>query len=131
MKRKNTKTIEDVAIRYIIEYLKKVEKIKNPKIVKRGVDIIAGKRWIEVKGCLKKETNIRIVPQALDYIAEQGKLKDFFIYYVYDIASKNPKLMIFDYTTFKKHKVIEIKYIIQPFKIYKNTGEPEIISLKK
>jgi len=125
-----TKSVEDIAIKYIVRYLKKNERVKNPRIVKRGVDIVAGNRWIEAKGCLRKETNIRIVPQALDCVAEQGKLKDFFIYYVYDIASGYPKLIIFDYETFKKHKIIEVKYIIQPFKIIRETGKPQIISLK-
>jgi len=124
-----TKSIEDITINYIVKYLKEHKKIKNPRIVKRGVDIIAGKRWIEAKGCLKKETNIRIVPQAIDYVAEQGRLRDFYIYYVFDIASGHPKLVIFDYKTFKKHKIIEIKYIIQPFKIIKEVGKPKIINL--
>ena len=39
--------------------------------------------------------------------------------------------MIFDYNTFKKHKVAEIKWIIQPFKIKRDTGKPEIINLPK
>lgn len=127
-KQKNTKSIEDRAIWYIVNYLKKHEGIKNPKVIKRGVDIIAGKRWIEAKGSLKKETNIRVVPQALEYVAERGKLKDFFIYFVYNMAS-HPKLMIFDYLTFKKYKIPEIKYIIQPFRIQKETQKPKSINL--
>ena len=132
MKRKETtKTIEDKAINHIVRYLKKHKKIKKKdiKVVKRGIDIIAGDFWIEAKGCNKKETNIRVTPQSLDYVAEQGKLKNYFIYYVYSM-NKNPKLLIFNYQTFKKHRHIEIKYIIQPSKIRKETGKPEIIDLK-
>lgn len=127
-KRINTKTIEDRAITHIVQYFKK-SGVKKIRIQKQGVDIIAGKAWIEAKGCLKKETNIRVVPQALNYVKKHGKLKDFYIYYVYDIASKKPKLMIFDYNTFKKYKIVEIKYIIQPFKIKRETGSPQIIKL--
>ena len=129
--KETTKTIEDKAINHIVRYLKKHKKIKEKdiKIVKSGVDIIAGDLWIEAKGCNKKETNIRVTPQSLDYIAGQGKLKNYFIYYVYSM-NKDPKLLIFDYQTFKKHRHIEIKYIIQPSKIRKETGKPEIIDLK-
>lgn len=125
----NTKNIEDLAIQYVVEYLKKIKKYKKIRIIKKGVDLIADKDWIEVKGCLRKESNIRIVPQAIDYVAEAGKLKDFYIYYVYGLSSQRPKLTIFDYKTFKKYKVIEIKYIIQPFKIIRETGKPEVIGL--
>jgi hypothetical protein len=47
--------------------------------------------------------------QALKSIREAGKLKQgsFYIFYVFDIGSGNPKLMIFDYNDFKKHKVAE------------------------
>ncbi len=130
--KETTKTIEDKAINHIVRYLKKHKKIrkKDIKIVKRGIDIIAGDLWIEAKGCNKTETNIRITPQSLDYVAEQGKLKNYFIYYVYDMKSKNPKLLILNYKTFKKHRHIEIKYIIQPAKIRRETGKPEIIDLK-
>ncbi len=129
--RKNTKVIEDQAINLIVSYLIKKEgiSIKNIQIIKRGVDIIAGRKWIEAKGCLKRETNIRVVSQALEYVKKNGKLNDFYIYYVYDIASGKPKLMIFDYATFEKRKVKEIKYIIQPFKIHRDTGNPKVINL--
>ncbi len=128
--KESTKKIEDKAIEYIIGYLKKYEKVKDGdiKIVKKGIDIIAGDRWIEAKGCNKKETNIRVTPQSLDYVAEQGKLRNYFIYYVYDM-NESPKLLIFDYKTFKKHRHIEIKYIIQPSKIRRETGKPKIINL--
>jgi hypothetical protein len=67
-----------------------------------------------------------MVPQALDSIAELGGLKkdSFFIYYVYNIAEK-AELMIFDYPTFKKHKIAEIKWLIQPQQILKTTGKPQ------
>jgi hypothetical protein len=45
------------------------------------------------------------------------------------MASENPKLMIFDYDTFEKHKIPETKWIIQPFKIRRETGKPEEIQL--
>lgn len=128
MASQNTKNIEDQGIKYIVLYLKK-KGVKNIQIKKRGIDIIAGRKWIEAKSCLKKETNIRMVPQALNYVKKNGKLNNFYIYYVYDIASRKPKLMIFDYVTFRRYKIKEIKYIIQPFKIYRGTGKPKIINL--
>jgi len=122
---KGTKNIEDKAKDYIVKYLKEHDGIKDDDIkrkLKKGADIKIFKngkciKWIEAKGCNKKETNIRITPQSLFTIAEEGGLKNYFIYFVYEMNSKKPKLVIFDYETFKKHKIIEIKYIIQPSKI--------------
>jgi hypothetical protein len=108
-------------------------KSEKPETRKHGADIISNGKYIEVKGCLKKETNIRMTQQALESICEAGKLRQgsFYIFYVFDIGSGNPKLMIFDYNDFKKHKVAEIKWIIQPFKIKRDTGKPDIIDLPK
>ena len=128
MERKSTKSIEKKAIDYIIKYLQEREGIKNtdikPQKSRNGADIKIFKngkciKWIEAKGCNKKETNIRITPQSLFTVAEEGGLKqgNYFIYSVYKMNSKKPELVIFDYETFKKHKIVEIKYIIQPSKI--------------
>jgi hypothetical protein len=83
-----------------------------------------------VKGCMKWETNIRMTQQALDSIAEEGKLKQgsFYIYYVYDMSTENPKLMIIDYNIFKVNKLPEIKWIIQPKQLKE---KPQSIPLKK
>jgi hypothetical protein len=123
--------IGDKAVKYVMEYLR--SQGEEPERQKRGPDIISNGKYIDVKGCLRKGTNARMAPQALDAIAEAGKLKQgsFYIYYVFDIASGNPKLMIFDYNNFKKHKVPEIKWLIQPHRIKRETGKPDIIDLPK
>lgn len=126
IEKEGTKNIENKAIKHILKYLKEREGFsdKDIKVLgsRKGADIKISQngkyiRWIEAKGCDRKETNIRITPQSLFTIAEEGGLKNYFIYSVYEMNSKNPKLVIFDYETFKKHKIVEIKYIIQPSKI--------------
>lgn len=128
-RKSSTKEIEEVSIKYVMKHLK--QKGEKPERGKKGVDIISGEKYIEVKGSMKREPNIRMVSQALKYVEKHNKLKQnsFFIYYVFDMASGNPKLMIFDYDTFEKHKIPETKWIIQPFKIRRETGKPEEIQL--
>jgi hypothetical protein len=122
----SNKEIENKAISYVMEYLQR--KGENPKKQKHGADVISNGKYIDVKGCLKRETNIRMTKQALDSINKAGKMNQgsFFIYYVYDIDSENPKLMIFDHDTFEKNKVEEKKWIIQPFKIKKETDSIQL-----
>jgi len=117
----SNKEIENKAISYVMGYLQR--KGEKPERCSHGADVISNGKYIDVKGCLKRETNIRMTKQALDFINKAGKMKQgsFFIYYVYDIDSENPKLMIFDHDTFEKNKVEEKKWIIQPFKIKKET----------
>jgi hypothetical protein len=95
--------IGEKAIKLVLDYLS--SKGEDPRKGKKGegADIVSGNKYIDVKGCEGKGTNIRMVQQALDSIAEQGAYKEgsFFIYYVYDMKSE-PKLMIFDCPTFKK-----------------------------
>jgi|SRR3990170_7280254 len=123
----STKDIEDLAIKYVMDYLER--KGEKPERRKHGADVVSDDKYIDVKGCLKWETNIRMTEQALKSVEDAGKLKQgsFFIYYVYDMSSE-PKLMIFDYNTFKKNKEPEIRWIIQPRKI-KEKIEP--IQLRK
>lgn len=127
--------IEEKALEWVERYLK--NKGIASKRGERGVDIIAiegsDEKYIEVKGCAKRETNLRIVLQALKYTEEHGKLKQdcFFIYYVYEIATNNPKLLIFDFNTYEKKKFEEKKILIQPFKIRRETGKPDIIELAR
>ena len=133
-----TDSIEEKAIKHVLNYLKKEEhkearRCKKGKKGKKGegADVISAEgKYIEVKGCLKKETNLRISQQALEKIGEAGKLKQgsFFIYFVYEMASAKPKLQIIDYETFKNHKMVEIKWIIQPSQFKKET---DIIPLIK
>jgi hypothetical protein len=113
-----TKDIEDLAIGYVVRYLE--NNGEKPKIIKKGVDVISGEKCIEVKGCMKKETNLRITHQTVDYLEKNGKFKDFFIYYVYDMES-DPKLLIFDNDTFQKNKLTETRHILQPRKIKEKT----------
>ena len=126
----SNKKIEEISIRLVMDYLASKGERPNEGKKGEGADVISGNKYIDVKGCLKKGTNIRMAQQALDSISESGKLKQgsFFIYYVYNIASA-PNLMIFDYETFKKHKMAEIKWVMQPSKIKKETGKPTIIPL--
>lgn len=121
----SNRQIEQMAIAYVKQYLKG----ENIEPGRNGADIICNGKFIDVKGCLKKETNIRMTQQALEGIAEQGKLRQgsFYIYFVYDILSE-PKLLIIDYNTFKKNKMPEIKWIIQPNKI---KNKQEAINLTK
>ena len=128
LKRLSNREIEKEAIRYVLDYLKDENAIRP----KKGADIISKGRHIEVKGCLKKATNLRMSEQMLKSVEGAGKLKkgSFFIYYVFDIASGNPKLMIFDYDTFDRFKFEEKKLLIQPQKIKNKTGKPEVIDLK-
>lgn len=131
MAKLTNKQIEKISIEHVMTYLR--SKGENPKKQPHGADIISNGKYIDVKGCLKKATNLRMTRQALKSIREAGKLKQgsFYIYYMFDIASGNPKLMIFDYDTFKKHKIEETKLLIQPTQIKKKTGKPDIIDLPK
>lgn len=122
------KEIEKMAINYVVKYLR--SKGENPKVVKKGIDIISGKKWIEVKGCMKKETNIRVTNQTIEYVKKHKKQDDFYIYWVWEMESENPKLQIFDWDTFKNNWIIEKKWIIQPNRIYEKTKKPKIIPLK-
>ncbi len=123
----STKEIEDLAINYVMNFLK--SKGEKPERQKHGADIISKGKYIDVKGCLKRETNIRMTEQALKSIRDAGKLKQgsFFIYNVYDMLSE-PKLRIFDYNIFEANKLPETRWLIQPNKI-KEKIEP--IQLKK
>jgi hypothetical protein len=128
MSRKLTnKEIEQMSLDYVIKYLK--GKGKNPERLAYGADILCDGVHIEVKGCMKRETNLRVSEQTLKEVEEKGKLKQgsFFIFYVFDMESK-PKLMIFDYETYKKYELIEKKHLIQPFSIGKKTNQ-EFIDL--
>ncbi|WXG47732.1 MAG: DUF3883 domain-containing protein [Candidatus Atabeyarchaeum deiterrae] len=126
-KKLSTKEIENKAIECVEGYLK--SRGEKPEITKKGIDVISGEKWIEVKGSMKKETNLRTTWQTLKYVEKNDKLRDFFIYYVFDMESGNPKLLIFDHDTFEKYKLKEIRWIIQPRKIIRETGKPEIIRL--
>ncbi len=119
-------SIEKQAVQLVKEYLEcQGKKVRDGK-KGEGADIISGEVYIDVKGCLGKATNLRMVQQALESIAEQSGLKQgsFFIYYVYNMSTK-PELLIFDYQTFKRHKIAEIKWIIQPHRIVEAKGEPQ------
>ena len=109
---------------YVRRYLRDVEHAQHIDEPKHGADIVADGRFIDVKGCMKWETNIRMTQQALDSIAEAGKLKQgsFYIYYVYGM------LMILDYNTFKANKLPETKWLVQPKQLKE---KPQSIPLKK
>jgi len=131
-----SQVIGDKAVNCVLNYIKKVEHKEAHSCKKgkngEGADIISEGRYIEVKGCMKKETNLRIAKQSLEKIAKAGKLKkdSYFIYYVYNME-REPTLMIFDYDTFDKNKKNETRILIQPFQIEKKTGKPEKIKLDK
>ncbi len=132
-----SQNIGEKAVNYVLNYLKETEHKEARRCKKgkngEGADIISAEgKYIEVKGCDKKETNLRIARQSLEKISKAGKLKQdsYFIYYVYNME-KEPTLMIFDYDTYNKNKFEETKLLIQPFKIEKETGKPERIKLKK
>jgi len=120
-----TKEIEDLAIGYVVHHLE--GNGEKPKIIKKGIDVISGEKYIEVKGCMKKETNLRITQQTLDYLEKNNKFNDFFIYFVYDMDLE-PQLLIFNNDTFQKNKICEKRWIIQPNKIKE---KPLSIPLKK
>jgi hypothetical protein len=109
----SNKEIGNRAIRYVVEYLESMG--EKPEIHKHGADVVSDSKYIDVKGCLKRETNIRMTQQALDSIGEEGKLKQgsFFIYYIYDMSTDEPKLKILDYNAFKANKIPEIRWVIQ------------------
>ena len=129
-KEKRKFSIAEMAMEYVKQYLRDVEHVQQIEEPKHGADIIADGRFIDVKGCQKWETNIRMAQQALDSIAEEGKLKQgsFYIYYVYDMSTENPQLMKFDYNTFKANKQPEIRWLIQPKQLKE---KPQSIPLKK
>ena len=126
MAKLTNKQIEDKAIEYVMEHLR--SQGENPKRCKHGPDIISNGKYIDVKGCLKEATNLRMCKQALDAIEKAGKLKQgsFYIYYVFNIASGNPKLMIFDYDTFDKYKIEETKLLIKPTQIKRARKDKEV-----
>ena len=123
-------TITEKAMEYVRRYLRDVENAQRIDEPKHGADIVADGKFIDVKGCEKWETNVRMTQQALESIAEGGKLKQgsFYIYYVYDMSTEKPKLMIIDYNTFKENKLPEIKWLIQPKQLKER---PQPITLKK
>lgn len=83
MIRKSNKEIENESLEYVKKYLIK-NGGKNIQRLSRGADIICDGKYIEVKGCMKRETNLRISAQTLKEVEKQDKLKQgsFFIYYV-------------------------------------------------
>ena len=123
-------TIEEKAMEYVRRYLRDVEHVQHIEEPKHGADIIADGKAIDVKGCEKWETNVRMMQQALDKVAEQGKLKQgsFYIYYVCNMSTEKPQLMKIDYNTFKANKQVELRWIIQPKQLKE---KPEPIPLKK
>lgn len=68
-----TKETEEDSIGYVMKYLK--QKGEKPERGNEGVDIISGEKYIEVKGSMKRESNIRMVPQALKYVKKHNQLK--------------------------------------------------------
>jgi hypothetical protein len=60
------------AVQLVKEYLEC--KGEHPRDGRKGegADIVSGDKYIDVKGCLGKATNLRMVPQALDSIAESS-----------------------------------------------------------
>lgn len=123
----STKEIEDKAIKYVEEYLR--ERGENPQIIKRGIDVISEGKYIEVKGSMKRATNLRVVPKSLEFVKMKNKMEDYYIYYVYDMKSEDPKMMIFNYDLFLDNKIKEVKWIIQPHKIKREKDTPDEIHL--
>ena len=76
---------------------------------------------------MKKDTNLRVAQQTLNYLKKNNGFDNFFIYYVYNMEPE-PKLQIFDNNTFQKNKIPETRWILQPT-IIKEKTEP--IPLKK
>ena len=58
MAKLTNKQIEDISIEYVMEHLR--SKGEKPETRKHGADIICGDKYIDVKGCLKKATNLRM-----------------------------------------------------------------------
>ena len=125
----STKDIEDLAIKYVMQYLE--IKGEKPERRKHGADVVSDGKYIDVKGCLKRETNIRMTEQALKSINEAGKLKQgsFFIYYVYNMLSE-PKLKIFDYNIFEKNKQPETRWVIHHNQIEEKIEPIQLRKLK-
>lgn len=121
----STKDIEDLAIKYVVAYL--TGRGEEAKVIKKGIDVISGKKLIEVKGCMKTDTNLRVTQQTIDYLEKNNGFDNFLIYYVYKMETE-PKLQIFDNKTFQKHNIKETRYILQPNTIKEKT---EPIPLKK
>ena len=120
----STKDIEDLAIKYVVAYLK--DKGEEAKVIKKGIDVISGKNFIEVKGCMKTETNLRVTEQTINYLKANNGFDNFYIYYVQNMETK-PELVIFDNKTFQDNNIKEIKYILQPNTI----KDKKAIQLKK
>jgi len=117
----DNKKIEDEAIAFVMEHLEDLG--ESPRVEKKGVDIISGEKWIEVKGSRKRRTNLRVTEQTLRAVEEADKWDDFYIYYVYDLDG-DTKLRIFDNETFQANKFVERVWIIQPNRIKEKKKEP-------
>ena len=74
-----------------------------------------------------------MVPRRSKKLVRAGELKQgsFFIYFVYNMSEDNPQMLILDYAKFKKYKIPEIKWLIQPNKIMNENPELKPISLPK
>ena len=133
MAKLSNQEIGNKAIEYVMEHLR--SKGENPmkQHTGHGPDIISNGKYIDAKGSMTTATNLRMCPQVLDTTEKAGKLKQgtFYIYYVSHMASRHPKLTIFDYNTFQTYKQKEIKWLIQPKQIKKKTSKPFIIDLPK
>lgn len=129
MSEKKKWTIEKMAREYVKQHLRNDEHVQHIEEPKHGADIIVDGKAIDVKGCMEWETNVRMTQQALDTIAEEGKLKQgsLYIYYVHHMKTK-PQLMKIDYNTFKENKRVELRWLIQPKQLKE---KPQSIPLKK
>jgi hypothetical protein len=58
MAKLTNKQIEDISIECVMEHLR--SKGEKPEIRKHGADIVCSDKYIDVKGCLKKATNLRM-----------------------------------------------------------------------
>ena len=63
MTEKKKWSIEKMAMEYVRQYLRDVEHVQHMEEPKHGADIIADGKAIDVKGCMKWETNIRMAQQ--------------------------------------------------------------------
>lgn len=90
--RLSPKQIGEIAVNYVKQY--EIERTgKKPDALPQGqgVDMISDDRYIEIKGVMKKETNIRITNHTMEYVKNEGLLKNFYIYRVIEMGTK-PKL---------------------------------------
>lgn len=102
------KSIEKQAVDFVVKYEKKQG--RNPEVLKlgHGYDVLSSERKIEVKG--HAPANPPFVTFSQYNFKALQKEDNFYLYIVYNLKSKSPKLIILDKLTVLERAKIQTSW---------------------